>query len=83
MGCSQSTERKLYNEDVDIKHKFMVGIHFSKGGDGMEGNFQVALGMNRKKKYEEVSTPVEEENVQVSSIENVQAPTGGESVQGV
>ena len=63
MGCLQSTERKLYNEDVDIKRKFMVGIHFSKGGDGMEGNFQVALGTVRKKKYEEVlrvEEPVEE-----------------------
>ena len=56
MGCLQSTERKLYYEDVDIKRKFMVGIHFSKGGDGMEGNFQVALGTTRKKKYEEVPT---------------------------
>ena len=63
MGCLQSTERKLYNEDVDIKRKFMVRIHFSKGGDGMEGNFQVALGTVRKKKYEEVlrvEEPVEE-----------------------
>ena len=54
MGCLQSTERKLYNEDVDIKRKFMVGVHFSKGGEGMEGNFQVALGTAGKKKYEEV-----------------------------
>ena len=71
MGCLQSTERKLYNEYVDIKRKFMVGIHFSKGGDGMEGNFQVALGTIRKKKYEEIST-VEEENVQTPPVENVQ-----------
>ena len=34
----------------------MVGVHFSKGGEGMEGNFQVALGTTRKKKYEEVPT---------------------------
>ena len=52
MGCLQSTERKLYNEDVDIKRKFMIGIHFSKGVDGMEGNFQVVLGTTRKKKYD-------------------------------
>ena len=72
MGCSQSVERKLYNEDVDIKRKFMVGIHFSKGGDGMEGNFQVALGTARKKKYEMVP------NEQV-----VEEDVRGESVQGV
>ena len=81
MGCPQSTGRKLYNEDVDIKHKFMAGFHISKGGDGMEANIQIGLGTARKKRYEEVST-VEEENVQgePGSIEgNVQ----DESVQGV
>ena len=72
MGCLQSTERKLYNEDVDIKRKFMVGIHFLKGGDGMEGNIQIGLGTTRKKRYEEV-TKAEE------PVENVQ----GESVQGI
>ena len=46
----------------------MVGIHFSKGSEGVEGNFQVAIGTSRKKKYEEVSND-EEENVQTSSIE--------------
>ena len=78
MGCSQSTERKLYNEDVDIRRKFMVGIHVSKGGEGVEGNFQVALGTSRKKRYEEIST-VEEENVRTSTEGNVQ----DESVRGV
>ena len=68
MGCLQSTGRKLYNEDVDIKRKFMVRIYFSKGGDGVEGNFQIGLGTVRKKKYEEVSKVEEGE---------------GESVQGV
>ena len=57
----------------------MVGIHFSKGGEGMEGNFQVALGTVRKKKYEEVSK-VEEENVQTPPVEE---GVQGESVQGI
>ena len=56
----------------------MVGIHFSKGSEGVEGNFQVALGTTRKKKYEEVLR-VEEETVQTSTEGNVQ----DESVQGV
>ena len=65
MGCTQSTERKLYNEDVDIKRKFMVGIHFSKGSEGLEGNVQVALGATRKKGYEIVSNEqTVEEDVQ-------------------
>ena len=72
MGCLQSTERKLYNEDVDIKRKFMIGIHFSKGGDGMEGNFQIALGTVRKKKYEEVPGEQDvEENVRDESVQGV------------
>ena len=62
MGCKNSSERKLFNEDVDIKRKFQVGIHFSKGTEGLEGNIQIALGTTRKKKYEMVSTV--EENVQ-------------------
>ena len=48
MGCLQSTERKLYNGGDDIKRKFMIGVHFSKGGDGMEGNFQVAKRSTKK-----------------------------------
>ena len=43
----------------------MAGIHFSKGGEGMEANVQIALGTTRKKRYEEVSseqTPPVEEN---------------------
>ena len=71
MGCSQSTERKLYNEDVDIKRKFMLGIHISKGSEGVEGNFQVALGTTRKKKYE-----------MVSNGQDVQAPPIEENIQG-
>ena len=45
----------------------MVGIHFSKGADGMEANVQITLGTTRKKRYEMVSnvqTPPIEENVQ-------------------
>ena len=69
MGCTQSTERKLYNEDVDIKRKFQVGIHISKGGEGFEGNVQIALGTTRKKKYEMVSN--DEENVQDESVQGI------------
>ena len=72
MGCAKSKERKLYNEDVDIKRKFLVGIHFSKGGEGFEGNIQIALGTTRKKKYE-----------MVSSEQTVGEDVQDESVQGV
>ena len=56
MGCKNGSERKLFNEDVDIKRKFLVGIHFSRGLEGLEGNVQIALGTTRRKKYEMVST---------------------------
>ena len=65
MGCKNSSERKLFNEDVDIKHKFMAGIHISKGSEGLEGNVQIVLGTTRKKKYEMVSNEqTVEEDVQ-------------------
>ena len=76
MGCSQSKERKLYNEDVDIKRKFMAGFHISKGGEGVEANVQIALGTTRKKRYEEVK----EEIVQTPPVEE---GVQGESVQGI
>ena len=72
MGCTKSVERKLVNEDVDIKRKFLVGIHFSKGGEGFEGNVQIALGTTRKKKYEMVSTEqTVEEDVQGESVQEI------------
>ena len=69
MGCSQSIERKLYNEDVDMKRKFMAGFHISKGGEGVEANIQIGLGTTRKKRYEEVSKV--EGHIQ-PPVENVQ-----------
>ena len=74
MGCKNSTENnrgELFNEDVNIKHRFLTGTHISKGAEGLEGNVQIALGTIRKKKYERVTngqtqTPSEEneDNVQ-------------------
>ena len=62
MGCkSRTEERELFNEDVDIKRRFLTGIHISKGAEGIEGNVEIAFGTTRKKKYERVgaqtSTP--------------------------
>ena len=60
MGCKPSNvrnenQRELFNEDVDIKHRFLTGIHISKGAEGLEGNVQIAFGTTRKKKYERVA----------------------------
>ena len=69
MGCKNSNERiELFNENVDIKRRFLTGIHISKGAEGIEGNAQIALGTTRKKKYERVNqaqTPVEEHSEEV------------------
>ena len=58
MGCKPSkpkiqTNGDLYNEDIDIR-RFLTGVHMTKGAEGIEGNFQIALGTTRKKKYERV-----------------------------
>ena len=78
MGCKNSSrnEGELFNEDVDIKRRFLNGVHISKGAEGTAGhieeNIQIALGTTRKKKYERVvnrcdnsETPTEE--IQVTS----------------
>ena len=56
-GCKNSTnnENELYNEDVNIRHRFLFGVHVSKDPEGIEGNVQLALGTIRKKKYERVA----------------------------
>ena len=59
MGCKPSNPQiqsngDLFNEDVDIRRRFLTGIHISKGAEGIEGNIQIALGTTRKKKYERV-----------------------------
>ena len=33
----------------------------TKGAEGIEGNFQIALGTTRKKKYERVAIPQQQE----------------------
>ena len=55
-GCKNSTENnELYNEDVNTKHRFLLGVHVSKDPEGIEGNIQLACGTIRKKKYERVA----------------------------
>ena len=56
MGCKNSNRNEgeqwasLFNEDVDIRRRFLTGIHISKGAEGIEGIVQIALGTTRKKK---------------------------------
>ena len=59
MGCKPSKPQiqangDLFNEDVDIRRRFLTGVHMTKGAEGIEGNIQIALGTTRKKKYERV-----------------------------
>ena len=60
MGCKPSrlqvqSNGDLFNEDIDIRKRFLTGVHISKGATGIEGNIQLALGTTRKKKYERVA----------------------------
>ena len=58
MGCKSSTvensENELYNKDVNVRHRFLFGVHVSKDPDGVEGNVQIACGTICKEKYERV-----------------------------
>ena len=55
MGCKSSTvEKELVNKDVNVRHRFLFGVHVSKDPDGVEGNVQLACGTIRKEKYEKV-----------------------------
>ena len=56
MGCRNTNTRnnELFNEDIDIKHRFLTGVHISKGVEGVEANVQIALGTIKKRKFERV-----------------------------
>ena len=45
----------LFNEDTDIRKRFLTGLHVSKGTDGLEGNFQIAFEKTKRKRYEKVA----------------------------
>ena len=75
MGCKPSSPQiqsngDLFNEDSDIRKRFLTGVHVSKGASGIEGNIQLAFGTTRKKKYERVATipPSPPENVEQQEL---------------
>ena len=39
---------------VNVRHRFLFGVHVSKDPEGIEGNVQLACGTIRKEKYEKV-----------------------------
>ena len=57
-GCKSSTveNNELYNEDTNVRHRFLFGVHVSKDTEGIEGNVQLACGTVRKKKFERVES---------------------------
>ena len=46
---------------MNVRHRFLFGVHVSKDPEGIEGNVQIALGTIRKKKYERVANQEEQE----------------------
>ena len=63
MGCKPSKLQiqhngDLFNEDTDIRKRFLTGLHMSKGDDGIEGNFQIAFGKTKRKRYKKWQTSV-------------------------
>ena len=76
-GCKSSTENnELYNEDVNVRHRFLFGVHVSKDPEGIEGNVQLACGTIKKKKYERVPpvTNTEQEQEQAPTQQLVNNP---------
>lgn len=58
MGCTSSKKQHkegLFNEDSDVHRKLLTGIQMSKGAEGIEGNFQLAFGKTKRKRYEKVT----------------------------
>ena len=73
MGCKPSrlqvqSNGDLFNEDIDIRKRFLTGVHISKGATGIEGNIQLALGTTRKKKYERVANILPQEQEQQQAL---------------
>ena len=77
MGCKNSSrnEEELFNEDVDIKRRFLTGVHISKGVEAIEGNIQIALGTTRKTKYERVVNPTNPSSIENNSEALQEPPT--------
>ena len=72
-GCKNSTEnneRELYNEDTNVKHRFLFGVHVSKDPDGIEANVQLACGTVRKRKYERVPSVTNTGEQQEQQVED-------------
>ena len=60
MGCKPSKLQiqhnvDLFNEDTDIRKRFLTDLHVLKGADGIEGNFQIAFGKTKRKTCEKVA----------------------------
>ena len=73
MGCKPSTEngeKELVNKDVNVRHRFLFGVHVSKDPEGIEGNVQLACGTTRKEKYEKVPSATNTGEQQEQQIED-------------
>ena len=60
MGCKPSKlliqhNGNLFNEDTDVRKRFLTGLQASKSAEGIEGNFQIAFTTSRRKRYEKVA----------------------------
>ena len=71
MGCTSSSKKQdedYYNKDIDEKRKFLTGFHMSRGANGIETNFQIAL-CRKSKKHEKSTAAKEEEKAIVKEEE--------------
>ena len=72
-GCKSSTEnneKELVNKDINVRHRFLFGVHVSKDPEGIEGNVQIACGTIRKEKYEKVPSVTNTGERPAQQVEN-------------
>ena len=72
MGCKDSRTEvqngELFNEDINVRKRFLTGLQASKGAEGIEGNFQIAFATTKKKRYERMNRAQRgTEEIQVTS----------------
>ena len=66
MGCTSSSKKQdgdYFNKDIDEKRKLLTGFHVSRGADGIETNFQIAISRRAKKTYEKSAVKDEEKAI--------------------
>ena len=66
MGCKPSKLQiqhngDLFNEDINVKRKFITGLHLAREREGAEANFQLAFSKSKLKNMKKLQ-PFQRQN---------------------